>query len=90
MSIVMIIMLHMTMDFLSSYFYIKLESVLSIPGVALFSCIVAGIGFIMIYNILPEIGNRTPEEIEMHFTDDSKGITNHKIAKIFQKQSEVI
>lgn len=81
-------MLYNILDFSTNYFYIKLESALSIPGVALFSCVVAGIGFILMYNILPELGDRTIEEIEIHFADDTKKITDHKIARIFQNQSE--
>lgn len=90
MAIVMIVLLYNVLDFSANHFYIKLESVLSIPGVALFSCVVAGIGFIVMYNILPELGNRTMEEIEIHFADDTKKITDYKIAKIFKKQNEVI
>lgn len=57
--------------------------------VSLFSCIVAGFGLIVMYNILPEMENRTIEEIEQHFADDSKKITDRKINKIFPKQTQI-
>lgn len=52
------------------------------PGVALFNCCVMGAGLILMYKILPETENRTLEDIEMHFSDNSKKITDRKIAKI--------
>lgn len=86
----MMIILSSMMDFCANYLYIIFEEALSIPGVALFSCAVAGIGFIVMYNVLPETDNRSLEEIEMHFTNDSKGITDHKIDKMMHKTPEII
>ena len=86
----MMIILSSMMDFCANYLYGVFEESLSIPGVALFCCAVSGIGFIVMYKVLPETDNRTLEEIEMHFTDDSKGINEHKIAKILHKPPEVI
>lgn len=34
------------------------------------------------YNILPETENRSLEDIEIHFSDKTKKITDHKIAKL--------
>lgn len=51
------------------------------PGVALFNCIVIAIGIVLMYKILPETENRTLEDIEMHFSDGSKKITDRKIHK---------
>lgn len=34
------------------------------------------------YKILPETENRTLEDIEMHFSDNSKRITDRKIPKL--------
>lgn len=34
------------------------------------------------YNILPETENRSLEDIEIHFSDKTKKITNYKIAKL--------
>lgn len=36
---------------------------------------------IILYNILPETEGRTLEDIENHFTDNSKSLTDHKIKK---------
>lgn len=52
------------------------------PGLALFNCIVSGIGVFVAYKILPETENRSLEEIEMHFSDDSKSITDRKIQHV--------
>lgn len=60
---------------------------LSLPGVALFNCAIITYGLILMYKILPETENRTLEDIEMHFADESKKITDHKIPKK-SKQSQ--
>ena len=52
---------------------------LSLPGVALFNCAIVTYGLILMYKILPETENRTLEDIEMHFTDESKKLSDHKI-----------
>lgn len=71
------------MSFCATKIYFKFESIVSMPGLALFCCILTAIGLVVMYKILPETENRTLEEIERHFADDSKKITNHKIAKIY-------
>lgn len=38
--------------------------------------------FIVAYFIMPETENRTLEEIEMHFSDNSKGLTDIRIKEI--------
>lgn len=58
-----------------------MEMALSLPGTALFYCIICGIGLIFTYNVLPETEGRTLEEIELHFADNSKNICEWKIAK---------
>ncbi|XP_055303169.1 facilitated trehalose transporter Tret1-like [Sitodiplosis mosellana] len=58
------------------------ETTLSMPGVALFNCIVSGFGVFVAYKILPDTENRTLEDIEMHFSDNSKSITDRKILQI--------
>lgn len=40
------------------------------------------------YNILPETEGRSLEDIELHFSDNSKGITNRKIAISKQPNAE--
>lgn len=54
---------------------------LSLPGVALFNCVIVVLGWILMYKILPETEDRTLEEIETHFLDKSKKLTVHKISK---------
>lgn len=58
-----------------------METTLSLPGASLFYCAVCGIGFILTYLIMPETENYTLEDIELHFSDDTKKITNIKIIK---------
>lgn len=36
---------------------------------------------IVLYNILPETEGRTLEDIEIHFSDNDKSLTDHKIKK---------
>lgn len=67
--------------FISRRIYYNLETTLSLPGVSLFFSLVCGFGLVWMYLILPETENRTLEDIELHFSDNSKSITNHKIAK---------
>lgn len=47
--------------------------------------------FILQYNIMPETENRSLEDIEMHFSDDSKRITDRTIAygQPIQKPDEI-
>lgn len=54
---------------------------MSLPGVSLFYCIISLFGLIISFFILPETENYTLEEIELHFMDNSKKITDWKIAK---------
>lgn len=58
-----------------------MEVSLSLPGVTLFNCVVIAVGLIFAYKILPETEGRTLEDIELHFSDKTKRITNHKIPK---------
>lgn len=69
------------MTFVCTKTYYNLETWLSLPGISLFYCIIAAIGFIMNYFILPETENRSLEEIELHFSDKSKKLTDRYIAK---------
>lgn len=41
-------------------------------------------GLILTYNILPETEGRSLEEIELHFADNSKGLTDRQIANAKQ------
>lgn len=73
--------LNYVLSFISTKMYYNLETSLSMPGVALFNCIVIALGLILIYNILPETENRSLEDIEIFFSDNSKGITDRDIPK---------
>lgn len=50
-------------------------------GVSLLFCVICGVGVILMYFILPETEGRTLEDIELHFSDNSKKLTDRKIAK---------
>lgn len=52
------------------------------PGVTLFNCIIIALGLILSYKILPETEGRALEDIELHFSDKTKSITDHKIPKM--------
>lgn len=60
--------------------YYNLETALSLPGIStLFACI-AFIGLIVAYTILPETENRSLDDIEVHFADNFKSLTDREIA----------
>lgn len=48
-------------------------------GVTLLYCIIAALGLVWTYNILPETENRSLEDIEKHFSDNSKKLTDRHI-----------
>lgn len=60
--------------------YYSLEIGLSMPGVTALYCSIAAIGLIWTYNVLPETEGRTLEDIERHFSDKTKKLTDHNIA----------
>ncbi|XP_055307472.1 facilitated trehalose transporter Tret1-like, partial [Sitodiplosis mosellana] len=64
--------LNYVLCFISTKIYYNLEMMFSLPGVALFNCIIIAGGLILMYKILPETENRSLEDIEMHFVDNSK------------------
>lgn len=70
------------MGFITKKTYYNLETTLSMPGVSLFYCIICGIGLVVMYVILPETEDRSLEDIELHFSDNSKNLTHRKIAKL--------
>ncbi|XP_031629200.1 facilitated trehalose transporter Tret1-like [Contarinia nasturtii] len=73
--------MHFIFGFISRRTYYDLETTLSLPGVSLLFACISFIGLILTYNILPETENRSLEDIELHFSDSSKGITDRKIIK---------
>lgn len=68
------------LGFIAKKTYLDLEIALSMPGVTLLYCGICGIGLIVAYFILPETEGRSLEDIERHFTDNSKKITDRNIA----------
>ncbi|XP_031626287.1 facilitated trehalose transporter Tret1-1-like, partial [Contarinia nasturtii] len=60
--------------------YYDLETAISLPGVSIMHACISFIGLILMYNILPETENITLEDIELHFSDNSKRIIDRKIA----------
>lgn len=75
--------------FIATKSYYNLETSLSLPGVALFNCVVIAFGLILMYYVLPETENRTLEDIELHFSDNSKKFTDRNIPKMKSKQKTV-
>lgn len=67
-----------------------METSWSLPGVTLLTCGIIGLGLISLYSILPETTNRSLEDIEHHFSDNSKKITNRKILRKELKQGVAI
>lgn len=67
-----------------------MEMALSLPGATLLFSIITGAGLIVMYLILPETEGRTLEDIELHFSDDSKKLTDRKIAKSKTISSEML
>ncbi|XP_055302406.1 facilitated trehalose transporter Tret1-like [Sitodiplosis mosellana] len=73
--------LNYMLGFITRKTYYNLEMTLSLPGASLFYCVICGCGFILMFLILPETENHTLEDIELHFSDDSKKITDRTIIK---------
>lgn len=68
-------------SFTNKKIYYNLETTLSMPGISLVYCVVCGVALILMYFILPETEDRSLEDIELHFSCNSKKITDRKIAK---------
>lgn len=65
-----------------AFTYRLFEPIMSLPGLALFSCICSGFGLHWAYKVIPETENCTLEDIALHFADKSKTIFDRKIAKL--------
>lgn len=77
-----------SLAFLSKKTYHNLETTLSLAGTTTFFCTVSFIGLIFAYFVLPETEGRSLEDIELHFTDDSKKFTDWRIAKTTNFKTE--
>lgn len=73
--------LNYALTFVATKTYYNLEVTFSLPGVTLLNCVFAILGFAVMYNILPETEGRSLADIEMHFSDKTKKITDHKIPR---------
>lgn len=73
--------LYYIFTFIATKLYYTVESTLSLPGITLFNCVCAVLGWILMYNIMPETEGRTLEDINIHFSDKSKKLTDHKMPK---------
>lgn len=51
------------------------------PGVSLFNFFIASFGVSLMFFVLPETEKYSLEEIEAHFSDDTKKLTDRTIAK---------
>lgn len=58
------------------------------PGISLFNFLIASFGVFLMYFVFPETEKYSLEEIEAHFSDDTKKITDRKIAKHFTQRIE--
>lgn len=58
-----------------------METTLSLPGVSLLYTSIVGVGLIYSYFVVPETEGRSLEDIELHFADNTKKLTDWKIAK---------
>lgn len=67
--------------FITKKTYYNVETTLSLPGASLVYALICGIGLIFTYIVLPETENITLEDIELHFSDNSKSIMDRKIIK---------
>lgn len=74
--------------FITKKTYYNLETALSLPGISMLFTWICIFGLILTYKILPETENRTLEDIERHFADNSRKLTDRKIAKAKQHKKK--
>lgn len=69
------------MAFITTKTYYNLEKSLTLFGVIALYAVLDILGFIFIYLYVPETERRTLEDIEIHFSDNSKKLSDIKIKK---------
>lgn len=74
------------MAFIATKTYYNFENWFSLPGVTLLYGTIGALGFVAMYLILPETESRSLEEIELHFSDNQKKITDRKIIQTTPKK----
>lgn len=73
--------LNYIMAFCTTKTYYNIETSLSLFGLIALYAVVDCIGLFYIYMFLPETERRTLEEIELHFSDNSKKLSDINIKK---------
>lgn len=73
--------LNYIMAFCTTKSYYNIETSLSLFGLIALYAIVDIFGLVYIYMFLPETERRTLEEIELHFSDNDKKLSDIKIRK---------
>lgn len=73
--------LNYIMAFCTTKTYYNIETYMSLFGLIALYAVVDIIGLFYIYMFLPETERRTLEEIELHFSDNNKKLSDIKIPK---------
>lgn len=73
--------LNYIMAFITTKTYFNLETSLTLPGLLLLYSVLDITGLVFIFFFVPETERRTLEEIELHFSDNNKKLTDIKIRK---------
>lgn len=74
--------LNYVLGFITTKTYLNLDKGLALSGAMWFYTAVNLIGLVFVYYYMPETENRTLEDIEMHFSENDKKLTDIKIPKI--------
>lgn len=69
------------MSFITTKTYLNLERSLSLWGTICLYGLFGVLGFIFIFLYIPETERRTLEDIEVHFSDNNRKMTDRKIQK---------
>lgn len=73
--------LNYVMSFITTKTYLNLERSLSLWGTIFLYGLFGVVGFIFIFLYVPETERRTLEDIEVHFSDNNRKMTDRKIKK---------
>lgn len=80
--------LNYIMAFCTTKTYYNIETYMSLFGLIALYAVVDVIGLFYIYMFLPETERRTLEEIELHFSDNKKKLSDIKIRKNVDMSTE--
>lgn len=73
--------LNYIMSFITTKTYLNLERSLSLWGTIFLYGLFGVVGFVFIFLYIPETERRTLEDIEVHFSDNTRKMTDRKIQK---------